>query len=481
MANGGRKFKARRPQTRVLASSYMPQTFTDQIRATVQKQLARFGIVDEETAAIAQRRDAISSARVSAGLSGIGAARGYKQNSYSSLARNLGKRVVAMGENVPEEIRRVAYDAANGKGTLTNEEVLRVLRDYRGIARSGAGVITSAARTVQRNVRNAARLGIMIDLAQRGGATGAMAQADLLNQGTELISSAATNKTVQRIAERVVSSVGANPNIASKLLFALGRAARVGGAVAGAVQLGFAAAQAFQESRAVGYRAQVGVSTHAWNMRLTPGVGVGVRAEASRQTGHEYGMMGSVRNWLSGTRSDWLDASGAMNERQGSLVEQRLKQMESMRGLSANIIPGVQNVLASYAAGKGKSVDELTDIERADALDPLLNDQRKKWMWSEGANNYVASQRGKLTWYERQAEKASINTAFSHEEQWRQEWVENQIKSEVQKVADRSFRVSKYLSHLTIDEKYRRDMWMREGIYKREATRHRFHAAAPID
>lgn len=164
---------------------------------------------------------------------------GGKHRDFSELTRNIGGRILQMGPNVPAEIRAKASIAQSGttNSKVKDAELLEEFRGYLGIEQGGGTALKSATNMMRGAVQKGFRLAQIASLANQGGAVGMAATAqlgmDALDQGEKIIHS----KLAEKLAETVTDKLFADPAMGVKLVHYLGRAARLGGAVATAAYL----------------------------------------------------------------------------------------------------------------------------------------------------------------------------------------------------------------------------------------------------
>lgn len=349
------------------------------MKMVVARTLADHGVIADPTAREAanlrsqaneQRR--MRQAQETATAAGGGNARAFvgKEKPYSALTRNFGRSVMKLGSNVPADVREMAMQAAAGKGHIPEAAIQEALRGYTGASRSGASYLNKVMGRMRKTIGNAARVGMQIDMAQRGGVAGGLAAADLSQQVVDAGASLAKNKTVEKIAVAVADKVASNPGLGKAFLNAIGRGLRLGGAIGVAGQAVSALAEEYIDNQRRGSEAQLRGFRATRNM--DPESARAMRGRVSSNVRRSQGMIARAKSF-------WGFTGGEQEE----IAERQANFATAInRGASAPGIFGINpaKVRMEIAKRKGKGVTNVTDLEVEQAIKArittkILNDK----------------------------------------------------------------------------------------------------------
>jgi hypothetical protein len=441
------------------------------VKAMVVKTLTDLDIIDDSSSSQGKIAAADDKEKRKIHLQSRRALGGSKD--YSNLTKNLAGKILRMGPTVPPEIQELASDAVNGIGGHNEGDLREKLRGYLGIHRSGATRIKRFINSARTAVTNAARVGVMMDVAQRGGMTGAVAKADIIQAGADAANNVTKNKTVQSIAIAVAAKFAADAGLGLRFLRSIGRIARMGGAIgtAAMIAVGFkseqiAAAQAAAKAQGKSFDAAAAARVR----ELAPEA----RRRLATQVDDERGLFTRAKNWLG------LSTTDEEKTRRQSEYFQAIANARSTLGRSG---VNVTDKLGAYAAERGKSIGQLSEAERAEALnEDAKREYRRRWN-SKEAEAYARSQLDRRPWHEKfldnsllPAEKAARFNRF------RDEFAQKSLRGTeaLQSSAAMGEAVAKYRKTLSAAEMLEISRRTQDGIARQESFRNR-HKVVWVD
>lgn len=283
---------------------------------------------------------------------------------YGGLTKNLAAKILRMGPNVPPEIAQMADDAARGVGGHRDADLLKSFRGYLGIERSGASWINRKTAAFRRGIAVANKTALQIDLAERGGMTGAVAQAELVQNAAGLMEKAVTSKPVMDVLTKAVSKLGMDPSWVTKNLFAIGRGLRLGGIIGAGVQAGFSFLEERETQRRAAEQSKLTMFAAAAAVGMDPALTRQLRQNAESWSGGTAGYKGNA-----------MDALGLVEESHRRTQERftaRVEGISAMRGGTGDFGVSATRAIAEYAAARGVPIGLLTPFERRAAVDAAL-------------------------------------------------------------------------------------------------------------
>jgi len=316
--------------------------------------------VDEGTRAEAVRN-------LNAKYSGVSQAH---QKKISSITKNWAKRIINMGPRVPPAVQQAALEAMSGVGN--DKDHLEVFRAYENVSRSGATGAKAAMRPVRAMVGAGARAATLMNTIAQGGVGAAFAGGELFNLGTRELANISNRKTFQGQAWQAMSSMlWEDPAQGSRIAKSISRFAKKMGVLGDAAALGysiggtagapignwFADISQLNRAAAEGDAFDVARRSKIDNARAIAEA-TRIRAEEDLEGGWW------IRKYRRGM-NDNTDFEGKVKER----LQAREAQIVRARNLAADLGIDVAAVLAKKAASLGKTMSELTERERTNAID----------------------------------------------------------------------------------------------------------------
>lgn len=311
-------------------------------------------------------RGAMGRAQRLANNAGGGAARVFgvstTPRSWSPLTKNLANKILRMGANVPVELQQAAQDAVDGVGNYRNErELQEILRGGLGIHRSGASALTRSVNRVRRGFSELQRGNLLFNQASQGGLGGGVAGAGLVEMGLDKAESVVRSKFVEKMAIGFAKAVGQDPTKYTKLLFAVGRGLRLGGAIGAIAQTVLSVGQErisqqqqSADSRLSSYRA---------------GKAYGVDAKLARDI--RRSSSSEEEHTAFGIAKGLLGFNAKAEKERAENATDAFKLTKESRDMAGRLGINVAAVLEREASIRGKSVEDLSEVEINRALDPL--------------------------------------------------------------------------------------------------------------
>jgi len=232
------------------------------------------------------------------------------------------------------------------------------------ISQDVANDLRGKFQNVRNTYGNVTRLGVLSDVASRGGLRGGLAEGEMVQMGIDAASTGANSRVVRSLTASVSQALGRDSRFGLRILQGLGRGLKMGGAVAAIAQTGFAVAGEYFEQRQASARAQLKSFNAAAEGNF----------EASFARNSREGIRKSVMN-SRGVMQQLSDEFGFTEDTENQIAERAVKTLNTLnkaRGTAERMGINVNAVLANYAKKKGVSILSLTPAEKNEALDPVI-------------------------------------------------------------------------------------------------------------
>jgi hypothetical protein len=354
------------------------------VASTVTHNLTKQGMLNNATQARQQNIASVTPSGPTPGLVAFNAANNAKP--YGQLTQNLGKRVLSLGTNLPPNLVAVAQQAAMGTGNVPERQVLEQLRGALGIEHSGATAVNRFTGSVRNTVQGGAQLGILVNAAQGGGAVGSVAQGRLAMKAIDKLDDLTKNENIVKIATKLGEAIGADSLAGSRFLYALSRGLQLGGAVAAVALAAWDVGASYisnQKRSAAAQGASYDAARQA-GLLATPELASSERSRVSTDAAQTAGAFDQVLAKFG--------FSGAIEERKAAVAKQQFDAIAGARANAARNGVDVPALLQEAARKKGKSVSQLNDREKAEALNKAASDTLRQRADSDAAKRYAKTQ-----------------------------------------------------------------------------------------
>lgn len=294
---------------------------------------------------------------------------GQVDKPYSNLTKNMGASILALGNNVPDDVHIAALDAVNGTnfgGHKSEAELKEKLRDAKGVQQSGAKALNRFTGRVRSNIKAMSQIGILADMASRGGVGGAIAQTELTSIAVEKITDKFESKFVQKIFTKVAEKLYADPLAGERAFRMIGRGLRLGGAIGTAAMVGVNIAQEYFAQRQQSASAQMGVHRAAEASGIDAAISLATRKRIEKQTMDSRGVAARI--------SDELGFDAAT---QSSIADRTKNQFSGITSIRQNpALFGIDaaKIITNLARSKRVPIESLTEAEKQIALQAAISD-----------------------------------------------------------------------------------------------------------
>ncbi len=320
--------------------------------------------------------------------------RGEKKRQFSQLARNLGHFNLSLGSK-DATFNRYSELAARGTNIpeefLSEEQVMNGMREQAGISIGGGTWLDEKARVVRHGVRKAYRFAQMAHFAQQGGAVGSMALAnlstDILTGAEQKLMDPALRKQWEPTAASLLTSASkalgggaVDVTVIEKMVHGAGRALRLGNAAVVLGQIGLAAYDHYQQTK----EKYMNAVTEGQSLVIdTNFQKYAAKVKDSSRELYNKSITGYTQamNWAGFGESETTINAAA---------RQRLSAAEMMAANPLAMGIHLGDKFSQYAAKKGKLVQNLSDYEKAEALEPTI----KAALWNAGQDANLIQQAG---------------------------------------------------------------------------------------
>jgi hypothetical protein len=303
---------------------------------------------------------------------------------YGGLTVNLGKKIVAMGSNVPGELQGYAMMAASGSGDMSEQQLLAKLRSGMGISKSGETWLNGVTGSIQRSVQTAARAGTLWNTAQQGGLAGASAQAGLLQMGVDKVNDIASSKTMEKVLVTASEKLFSNPIAGQQLFYAIGRGLRLGGGIVTAALMAWQVGESYFTNRGRQATAEGAV----YDQARQAGLNYSPEARAQRDAIAKTVEAASPFDRM----LDKLGFGGGLAEAKAKEESKAIQAFQTARANAGKLGIDTSGLLAAYAAARGLKVQQLNERQRNEAINAAVAAKMKQNHDSAAADAYARSQ-----------------------------------------------------------------------------------------
>lgn len=294
---------------------------------------------------------------------------GQVEKPYSNLTKNMGASILALGNNVPDDVHIAALDAVNGTnfgGHKSEAELKERLRDAKGVQQSGAKSLNKFTRGMRSKMQMLSQAGLLADMASRGGVAGAIAQTELtsiaIDKGTDLFE----KKFVQRIFTKVAEKLYADPLAGERAFRMIGRGLRLGGAIGTAAMVGVNIAQEYFAQRQQSASAQMGIHRAAEASGIDAAISLATRKRIEKQTMDSRGVAARI--------SDELGFDAATQSSIADRTKNQFSGIVSIRQNPALFGIDAAKIITNLARSKRVPIESLTEAEKQIALQAAISD-----------------------------------------------------------------------------------------------------------
>lgn len=313
---------------------------------------------------------------------------GGRQATKNTMVQNWAQKILKMGPGVPDGIKQTALEVAHGVRGPNDKAALESFRTYTGTARSGAKAVKGGLSSYRKVIGQGAQIGTLLNTAKQGGASASFANAELVGMGVDHISKAFDSKSVQKALGKAMSGLFSDPAASTRLLRAMGRGIRLGGAAVSAALIAWDLGEGVFDRRKRNAQAD-GNSIAATNTMVgDPTLARSLRGRAGKQV-HQMRSSGvdDVMNFFG-----FGDTEAEEKEKMAS----RMAGTVAAAGKGADAL-GINRlqVFQQYAKDHGTSVNNITDAEKTEALNNAASQKLDDIVGAkEGQVQSMAEQRG---------------------------------------------------------------------------------------
>lgn len=214
------------------------------------------------------------------------------------------------------------------------------------------------AKTVRGGFREAGRVAVLADVAERGGLRGGIATGELVQTGVEGFQKASASRFVRSAFLKLAGRAGVR---------GLGIFSGALGIAAGAAGVALAATAAAGEyfaQRQASSRAQIAAFTSAAELQFNPETAKGIRERHRANVMATRGVYGQISDSLGFTENTEQEISDR------SIAE--MTRLNAARSQAARLGINVNDLYLKKAVQMGVAVSDLTNKEKNDALDPYI-------------------------------------------------------------------------------------------------------------
>lgn len=356
------------------------------VSSTVHNQLVKFGVFNNAAQSKAANLNSVAAPpqTASPGFVAFGASNQAKP--YGQITQNLGKRILSLGTNLSPNVVAAAQQAAAGNGPMPERQMLEQLRGALGIEHSGATAVNRATGAIRGVVQGASRVGVLLNTAQQGGVAGAAAQSRLFMGALDKVNELTKNENVVQVATKIGEAIAGDSLAGSRFLYALSRGLTLGTA-AGAIAMAawdVAASYLSNQKRASAARGSSYDAARSAGLLATPELASSERARTDRDAAMSAGI-GDQAMAVFGF-------NGAIEERKGKIAKQNFDAIAGARTNAARNGVDTNAILTEAARKKGKSVTQLNEHEKAEALNKAASNTLRDRANSDAAKRYAKAQ-----------------------------------------------------------------------------------------
>jgi hypothetical protein len=292
--------------------------------------------------------------------------------SANNAEKNLAKATLGSLRGMPQttevrDVARACRRVLDGKATKAD---IYLIRNYRGISRSGAGQIRSSSRAIIGLGSGVSAITRDVELAGSGSMT---AQARVASTIADNIGMALqrNRKAVIAVGETVAKAIRVDPKLASQFVFAMGRVARLGGAVGMVGSMVAGAGIKYYDTLESGQQAESNIRSTWWRLNNRSAASA---MEAQARTQIENERRGSAVHLATnaggiGILQDMMQAWSS--EKVGERFERMAKVAEANRSLRRST-----KAVAEYQGKGGTPWESLTEREVNSYLDAYRRKRR---------------------------------------------------------------------------------------------------------
>lgn len=449
------------------------------VSSTVHNQLVKFGVFNNASQTKAANLGSI--APPSSGLINFGPS--VQAKPYGQITQNLGKRILSLGTQLPPDIVAAAQQAASGTGTMPEGQMLSQLRGALGIEHSGATAVNRFSNSIRGAVQGASRVGVLLNTAQQGGVAGASAQSRLFMGAIDKVDDLTKNENVVQIATKIGEAIAGDSLAGSRFLYALSRGLKLGSAV-GAIALAawdVGASYISNQKRAAAAQGSSFDAARAAGILATPELAASERSRTDHDAAMSAGMTDRVM--------DAFGFSGAIEERKAKAAKDNFDAIAGARSNAARSGVDTNALLIDAARKKGKSVSQLNEREKAEALNKAASNTLRDRADSDAAKRYAKAQM--LLHDETPGVFGEVATGLAHllgghsvaelqararERQYRNEFAAKSVNGREESLAvDRNETFQKFRAAWTAEQNQKLDRELRDSQFRlaEQRSRHR--------
>jgi hypothetical protein len=262
-----------------------------------------------------------------------------------------------------DDVAKSARLILDGKGSAAD---VQKVRQATNTFKSGAGRVRQFQRTYNNVFGSVSRIQQSVqlaDLARESGKGTSVANARVIQTVSREIDGLIKTKFVRDGVKTVANAIGANPRVAANFLKTISRGLKLGGAIVGTAMIGFDVAESYFDNRKRGASATGAIRDSIKQAQIDQRYGRQIERQIRQQVLDSQSELEKVK--------DNLGFDGGTEEEIAKKAKERIDLVQRAR---SSLGSRENEVLAEVAAKKGKTVDELTDKERNEALDAETKD-----------------------------------------------------------------------------------------------------------